>query len=119
MFGEFLGADELYTSLYRPVEVKLSPTVVGGTLIENPVISMYCQFSKEEVFDFKSPHVVYITEVLPKIAEFYIKTAEEMYSIDINSVTIKDFAAEPAPKEEKKDGMTIDEILQNVNKTLH
>jgi len=117
LLGEYIDKDQVYISINRPLEVKMTPSVVGGQLVENPVISMYSQFAKEEVFDFRGDHILYCVEALSKIADFYIKTSDEMYNVDINAITIKDFEA--GSEEEKKEGIDIDAVLQNSKKIMH
>ena len=59
-----------------PISVRMIPTV-GGTLSEQAVTSLYCQFSDEKMFTFDYKNVIYIKELSSKIVPYYKKLVRE------------------------------------------
>lgn len=94
--GETILAD-LKESMYgvfkvhRPVQVRMVPSIgKNGEVSENPIVTMYCQFSPEEDYEFKQEQILYCKKLYQKIEEFYVSTADNLYSIELTKVNVKD-----------------------------
>lgn len=113
VIGEELLSNASGVSIKRPIQVRMIPyQSESGEIIEKPIITMYCQFSDDEEFLFLKNQIVYCKEVIPKIAEFYVKIAKEFYSVAITRVVTDD------------DSIFIDEtdtkdIINRIKKNLH
>lgn len=59
-----------------PITVRMIPTV-GGSLSEQAVTSLYCQFSDDKSFTFDYKNVIYIKELSSKIVPYYKKLVRE------------------------------------------
>lgn len=116
VIGEELLNNASGVSIKRPIQVRMIPyQTEDQEVIEKPIITMYCQFSDDEEFLFPKDQIVYCKEVFPKIAEFYVKTAEEFYSVTITKVVANDSVLmdETDPKEE------FHSIIKKIKKNLH
>lgn len=86
-----------------PITVRMIPTV-GGSLSEQAVTSMYCQFSDDKSFVFDYKNVIYMKELSSKIVPYYKKLVREFN--DENRQT-HEFYSEEA-KQDLMDQLNID-----------
>ena len=59
-----------------PISVRMIPTV-GGSLSEQAVTSLYCQFSDDKVFTFDYKNVIYCKDLSSKIVPYYKRLVRE------------------------------------------
>jgi len=128
VMGDFEYEDEKNLCVSKPINIRLVPSMSNdGDIIESPVVSMYCQFSSEQYYEFKHMHVVFYKEVFPKIAEFYKKIAEDMYNIEVTRVNVKTSNVDVGQEEHKPDIDSIQEtddeafaqFMKDIKKRLH
>ena len=117
--GELQDASGKYVIINRPIQVRMVPTAgKDGDIVEQPVITMYCQFSGEETYEFKNEQVVFCKELYPKIADFYRKTADDMYAVEVTRVKVKEADdISDAFKEGTTD--SFNELISNIKRNLH
>lgn len=90
IMGDLIDSRQGILRINRPIQVRMVPTKMKDNQIdEQPVITVYCHFTSEEAFEFRDDHVIYCKEVYKRIAEFYKKTADEYYNVEVNTITVK------------------------------
>lgn len=112
VIGELVGASEYSITIKRPIQLKIIRHMREGQEVEEPLVSIYCQFSYDEEFEFKNSMVVYCKELIERIVPFYIKTSNSLYEVEITNVVVKDYD----PKEDSTT-FTISEF--DVSKIVH
>lgn len=91
LMAEVVNSDKYRIYLKRPVQVRMVPIMKDGRIAEEPVISIYCQFTYEEDFDIKHEMVVFCKPLINSIVPFYIKTANDMYEVEVTNVSMKEY----------------------------
>jgi hypothetical protein len=86
-----------------PITVRMIPTV-GGSLSEQAVTSLYCQFSDEKTFVFDYKNVIYCKDMASKLIPYYKKLVREFN--DENRQT-HEFYREEA----KEDSIIMDNLM--------
>lgn len=104
LVAELLSSSHHSITVRRPVQVRLLPTVREGNIAEEPVISIYCSFTYDEEYEFRSDTVIFCKPLIDRIIPFYEKTADSLYNVEILTVKVKDYTgtseAEPMVEEE-------------------
>lgn len=117
LISELVTASQYSVTLKRPVQVRLVPTIKDGDIAEEPVISIYCQFTLDEEFEFKNDQVVYCKPLIEKIIPFYLKTADGLYNVEIANVTVKEYDRGIDALTEDETKLSIDDLVKS--KILH
>lgn len=112
LISEMINASQYSIIVKRPVQVRLIPTIKNGEVAEEPVISIYCQFTYDEEFEFKNDMVVYCKPLIERIIPFYQKTAAGLYDVTVTNVSVKEYdqGLEPLIDEE---AFTVDDLIKS------
>ena len=117
LVSELVSASQHSITLHRPVQVRLVPVARNNDIAEEPVISIYCQFTSEEDFEFKNDHVVYSKEIIDKLIPFYQKTADGLYNVTVTSINVKEYEGDTKELAEDDTTATMTDFIKN--KILH
>ena len=91
IMAELINSSSYAVTVRRPVQVRMIPSVKDGVISEEPLISIYCQFTYEDEFEFKDSIIVYCKPIIDRIAPFYEKTAKSLYEVEVTHVSIKEY----------------------------
>jgi hypothetical protein len=91
LMAELAEVYETGISVKRPIQVRMVPTIKDGEVAEEPVVSIYCQFTYDEYYDFENSNIIYCKSLVDKIIPFYIKTAAGLYDVEITNVKVKEY----------------------------
>lgn len=86
-----------------PIVVRMIPTV-GGSLSEQAVTSLYCQFSDDKDFAFDYKNVIYIKDMATKMIPYYKKLVHEFND---DNRQVHEFYSEEA-KQDLMDQLNLD-----------
>ena len=120
IIGELTASGDTSVSIRRPIQVRMIPTMGSdGEYHEQPVITMYSQFTFEEGFEFKNSHIVYCKELYKRISDFYQKTSEEMYSVEITKVMVRNNDHIDSLDEELDISSQFANVMDDMKKNIH
>lgn len=76
LLGTLVNETDDGVVILDPIIVRMIPTA-GGSLSEQAVTTMYCQFSDDKLFTFDYKNVIYCKDLSSKIVPYYKKLVRE------------------------------------------